>query len=235
MIQRNPSSTDLSSQHHSPTDVTPSNPTAVKSVPLPYSAPFAELISRVSPAFILLSSSIPLLAGTYVGYRRVVRRGDVVAHDALFEKIIGNKYSSTSISNNVSQSTSVKRVAAISPNKVEPVSIAIKALSLGSMLSIGGVGLISAGVFLLSGCRSMQELVESCKIWTPRMRMKVESYLGIPTALERYAQDDDIKAVAGLNEEEELEFYGRKYIPELYEKNDVISDEKPSSTSNKNK
>ena len=235
MIQNIPSSTDLSSQHHSPTDVTPSDPTAVSSVTLPFSAPFAELISRVSPAFILLSSSIPLLAGSYVGYRRVVRRGDVVAHDALFEKIIGNIYTSPSISSNVSQSTSIKRVAAISPHKVEPVSIAIKALSLGSMLSIGGVGLISAGVFLLSGCRSMQELVESCKIWTPRMRMKVESYLGIPTALEKYAHDDDIQAVAGLNEEEELEFYGRKYIPELYERNDVISDEKLSSTSNKTK
>jgi hypothetical protein len=92
----------------------------------------------------------------------------------------------------------------------------MQALALGSMLSVGGVGLLTAGVFLLSGCGTVGELVDCCKAWTPQMRVKIEGYLGIESVTNRYANNEDVKAAAGMTEAEEIEFYGRKYIPELF-------------------
>ena len=186
-----------------------------------------DFLSSISPTQVLLSSSIPLLAGTYFGYIRALRRGDVTAHDegcSLFENMMlvnkSNSRMPTATVETISGSmeASIRREAR-KTKTIEPAFLAIKALSLGTMLSIGGVGLLSAGAFYVSGCRSMQELIDSWKTWTPQMRIKVENFFGISAHARNtcYHQDVDVKAVAGMTEDEEIEYYKRKYIPELYE------------------
>lgn len=226
-----------------PTAVDDSSPKHQQSTP-------DAFIIGASPAQILLTSSIPLLAGTYLGYRRVVRQGDVIVtskeNNSLVDKLIGNNkmYSSTTADASRNSSLPISSApnqqllgstARAAAAKVKPVSIATQALALGSMLSVGGVGLLTAGVFFLSGCSSVRELVDCCKTWTPQMRVKAEGYIGIDSVKNRYANDEDVKAVAGMSEAEEIEFYGRKYIPELYledagEKSASVS---PSSSINK--
>ncbi len=197
------------------------------------STPPNAFIIGVSPASMLLMSSVPLLAGTYFGYRRVVRQGDVIVtskDNAVLTNTLltttSKAYSSTSVSASRASSVPITTVptqtllrpttALTIASKVKPVSIAMQALALGSMLSVGGVGLLTAGVFLFSGCRTVGELVDCWKAWTPQMRVKVESYLGIESLTNRYANDEDVKAAAGMTEAEEIEFYGRKYVPELF-------------------
>lgn len=206
-------------------------------------------INGISPASILFISSFPLVAGTYFGYRRVVRQGDVIVtskhNTALTNTLTNSKaYSSTSVTASRASSipttttptqTLLRTTAVTAASKVKPVSIAMQALALGTMLSVGGFGILTGGVFLLSGCRTVRELVDCCKEWTPRMRVKVEGYLGIESATNRYANDEDVKAAADMTEAEEIEYYGRKYIPELFYEDTEGKKESLSSSSLLNK
>lgn len=209
------------------------------------SVPPDAFINGVSPASILFISSVPLVAGTYIGYRRVLRQGDVIApskhNTALTNTVTNSKaYSSTSVSTSRAGSIPItttptqallRTTAVTAASKVKPVSIAMQALALGTMLSVGGVGILTGGIFLISGCRTLRELVHCCQEWTPQMRVKVEGYLGIESASNRYANDEDVKAAAGMTEAEEIEYYGRKYIPELFYEDTKEKKESLSSSS----
>lgn len=95
---------------------------------------------------------------------------------------------------------------------IDASRIAFKALGIGSMLSIGGVGLLTAGVFHWSGCQTLQELIDTWREWTPRKRIELETKFGIQP---KSMQHEDVVATKGMTEEEEWEYIKRKYIPEL--------------------
>jgi len=106
--------------------------------------------------------------------------------------------------------------------KVNPGILAFRALGVGSLLSIGGVGLLTFGVFKVLGCNSLQEMILLCETWAPRKRRELENRWGIrPKSL----QHEDVKATQHMNEEQEWEYLKRKYIPEL------IDDDHHDSTS----
>jgi len=90
--------------------------------------------------------------------------------------------------------------------------LGFKALGIGSLLSVGGVGLLAAGIFYASGCNTLQELIFSWRRWAPARRREMEQTFGIkPKSMEH----EDIKATAHMTEEEEWDFIKEKYIPEL--------------------
>lgn len=96
--------------------------------------------------------------------------------------------------------------------RVDTARLAFKALGIGSMLSIGGVGLLTAGIFQLCGCDNLQDLITTWKEWTPRKRIELEERFGIQP---KSMQHEDVKATKGMTEEEEWEYLKKKYIPEL--------------------
>jgi hypothetical protein len=92
--------------------------------------------------------------------------------------------------------------------------VAIAALGVGSLLSLGGVTLLSASIIRLTGCHSLNEFVDLCRVWTPRKRRQWEKALGLrPKSM----QHEDVIMTKGMTEEEEWRYIQQKYIPELNE------------------
>jgi len=131
-------------------------------------------------------------------------------------------YPTSSSSSISSKTTSIRTVAANSnvSGTVDAVAgpivnagrLAFRALAVGSLLSVGGVGLLTAGVFYASGCNTLQELIFSWRRWTPARRREMEQTFGIkPKSIEH----EDVKATAHMTEDEEWDFIKKKYIPEL--------------------
>jgi len=130
--------------------------------------------------------------------------------------------SSSSISSISSKTSSIRTVAAngnvsgtvdaVTGPIVNAGRLAFRALGIGSLLSVGGVGLLTAGVFYASGCNTLQELIFSWRRWTPARRREMEQTFGIkPKSMEH----EDVKATAHMTEDEEWDFIKKKYIPEL--------------------
>mmetsp|Transcript_6766 Transcript_6766/g.12748 ORF Transcript_6766/g.12748 Transcript_6766/m.12748 type:complete len:197 (+) Transcript_6766:211-801(+) len=150
----------------------------------------------------------------------LLSKNGVTSNHALSSTISQSLLSLSSSSSTTSTSTSLKNIAAHTattaehPNmvKVDTARLAFKALGIGSMLSIGGVGLLTAGIFKVCGCNNLEEMVTMCKEWTPRKRRELEKRFGIEP---KSMQHEDVKATKGMTEEEEWEYIKKKYIPEL--------------------
>jgi hypothetical protein len=101
-------------------------------------------------------------------------------------------------------------------SNVNPAGLAFRALGVGSLLSVGGFGLLTFAVFKATGSESLDDLITKCRKWTPNKRKQFESSLGIKP---KSMQHEDVKATKGMSEDEEWEFLKKKYIPELAEEN----------------
>jgi hypothetical protein len=203
----------------------------------------AQLVYH-NPSYLLLISSIPLLTGAVMGYRKAFMTGGgettsygsstsflsqlVFPEDVAKVKKVAQhsgKTTSSSASKVNASRASFKPSSSILV-RAEPATLAASALGIGSLLSLGGVGLMAAGVFYASGAESMQDLTEKWRQWTPRKLRQWEQFCGIARVEDRhklkYASDPDVQQVKQLNldEDEEVEYYKRKYIPELYEDED---------------
>jgi hypothetical protein len=84
------------------------------------------------------------------------------------------------------------------------------------MLSVGGVGILSAALFYASGYESVDEAVRSLREWGPKKRREVEGLMGLPEGGVS-ASHPDIVATRGMSEDDELSYIKRKYMAELYE------------------
>ena len=110
------------------------------------------------------------------------------------------------------------RAGATGFNPAGPV-LAARALLIGSMLSVGGVGILSAALFYASGYESIDEAVRSLREWGPRKRREMERLMGLPEGGVS-ASHPDIVATKGMSEDDELDYVKRKYMAELYEDED---------------
>jgi hypothetical protein len=97
-----------------------------------------------------------------------------------------------------------------------PPILAARALLIGSLISISGTSLLISGIFLASGCRSLDELMVSWKSWAPKklraFENSLENYVGIQVGKERRTTKFEYEqAIKGMTEEEELEYVRNKY------------------------
>ena len=123
---------------------------------------------HVSPASFVCLASLPMVIGAYIGYKVELRRaattgtesytpGSVYMGNNLLSRMTANhqdfietKSSTAGIINGDNATRhvtkSMARTTATSGHiRVDPGRIAIKALGIGTLLSIGGVGLLTAG------------------------------------------------------------------------------------------
>jgi len=200
-----------------------------------------SMFQSITSFHLVLVSSLPLCIGAYAGYRLEMKRlttksnnyyvpGSITSNKVnLTQNSIISKeaMSISSLPSSVKYSDKIGKTivgctsnvagtgVAISSSSPVPVNIGLlgfKALGIGTMLSIGGVGLMVAGVFKATGCASLEELIRKCREWTPRTQLRMQNKLGLkPRSLE----NEDVKATKGMPEDEEWMFIKRKYIPEL--------------------
>lgn len=147
-----------------------------------------DLSPSVTPVQGLLLASFPLMTGAYAGYRRELRN-----------------------SKNLVAATTKTANATLPPPSVGPLFFA-KAFGYGTILSVGGVSLLTALTFWATGSESTKELIQKCRSWTPRSRRRVEEFFGVPPLEEQWRKDEDVQATANMTENEELEYFRRRYV-----------------------
>ena len=186
-----------------------------------------SFITWLTPGSALLLSSFPLGLGAYIGYRRTLRESP-------------SPPSSTSPSSNgglcgggggsvlgqmkhpevnhiiQSVSPSSTRVVSATP----PPILAARALVIGSLISISATSLLISGIYLASGCRSLDELISTWRSWAPKklraFENSLEYYVGIQVGQERRSSKFEYEqAIKGMTEEEELEYVKNKYGKDL--------------------
>eukprot|EP00554_Chaetoceros_debilis_P004132 CAMPEP_0194091612 /NCGR_PEP_ID=MMETSP0149-20130528/43725_1 /TAXON_ID=122233 /ORGANISM="Chaetoceros debilis, Strain MM31A-1" /LENGTH=220 /DNA_ID=CAMNT_0038776263 /DNA_START=57 /DNA_END=719 /DNA_ORIENTATION=+ len=185
---------------------------------------------NVQPVHLMFFASLPLCLGAFAGYKVEMKLvaaagktpdhyspGSTATGGGLLRKVINEEVKATATSKQVATSNGKKAALANAVGEkfqVDAGRLAFKALGLGTMLSIGGVGLISALVIRASGCGDLNEAINTWREWTPRKRREVEDFFGIQP---KSMQHEDVKATAHMTEDAEWEYIKKKYIPELSE------------------
>ena len=197
----------------------------------------------ISPSLFLLGASFPFAIGAYGGYRREMKRAAAAGGDnytpgsggasgsgGIVSRLMEGhelpsagkaKVPTAAEASGGAAATSAGRAGATGFNPAGPV-LAARALLIGSMLSVGGVGILSAALFYASGYESVDEAVRSLREWGPRKRREMERLMGLPEGGVS-ASHPDIIATKGMSEDDELDYVKRKYMAELYEE-DVDDD-----------
>lgn len=197
----------------------------------------------ISPSLFLLGASFPFAIGAYGGYRREMKRAAAAGGDnytpgsggasgsgGIVSRLMEGhelpppgkaKVPTAAEASGGTAATSAGRAGATGFNPAGPV-LAARALLIGSMLSVGGVGILSAALFYASGYESVDEAVRSLREWGPRKRREMERLMGLPEGGVS-ASHPDIIATKGMSEDDELDYVKRKYMAELYEE-DVDDD-----------
>ena len=197
--------------------------------------PFSNIIfPDVRPVHLIFASSCTLCLGAYAGYKIEMTKlqadgnytpGSISTRGGLLRTVMTtpaevhypNKSQGISV-NTIKSAT--KKAAAQESTHVSRVAIA--ALGVGSLLSLCGVTLLSASIIRLTGCHSVNEFLDLCKVWTPRKRQQWEKALGLrPKSM----QHEDVIRTKGMTEEEEWRYIQKKYIPELNEKGTESEDQ----------
>lgn len=190
--------------------------------------PQQSFITWLTPGSALLLSSFPLGLGAYIGYRRALHESPSLPSSASASSnggisggrgnsILGQMiHQESPISSpqhaNQFMPPSNARVASATP----PPILAARALVIGSLISISATSLLVSGIFLASGCRSLDELMSTWRSWAPKklhaLENSLESYVGIQVGRERRAAKLEYEqAIKGMTEEEELEYVRNTY------------------------
>lgn len=174
--------------------------------------PPEQPITWLTPGRLFLFSSIPLGIGTYIGYRR-----------ALAETTSTNNHNVLSRNSLMSQMIHFEKVTPPQEIKVNAPLLAVRALAVGSLLSISATSLLISSIFYAADAHSVEELISKWRLWAPSQLRRVESLLGIKndrSEVRRYERD-----VRGMSEEEEWDYVTQKYGSEIRWEEDETSSE----------
>ena len=119
----------------------------------------------LKPTYLLIGSCIPLMLGAYAGYRSEIKRaassaasdgyspGLTSSGGGLLTRVIGDELMDAkpiNTSGNKMKSTATKVVEqAAHVHNVDVGKLAARALGVGSLLSVGGFGLLAFGTFMI--------------------------------------------------------------------------------------
>ena len=186
-----------------------------------------DFLYQVQPVHLIFFASMPLCLGAFAGYKVEMNRvasasasaaadnyspGSIGSGGGLLQRVMGEELNMTASEASTKATMSAAESLQLKQIKMDVGRIAFKALGIGSMLSIGGVGLLTAGIFKVSGCDSLEDMIQTWRVWTPRKRRELEEWLGVDPKSNKH---EDVVATRGMTEGEEWEFIKKKYIPEL--------------------
>mmetsp|Transcript_14674 Transcript_14674/g.22725 ORF Transcript_14674/g.22725 Transcript_14674/m.22725 type:complete len:182 (-) Transcript_14674:621-1166(-) len=139
-----------------------------------------------TPRQFLLLTTIPLSLGTYIGYKRALKQ---VATDK--------------------RTVAMERAAAQAP------FLASRALLIGTCASVAGVGLLCTGIMHLAGVDSAESLMNEFRRVGRTYAAPMLDSMRIDDEKSRKAQKDldrDRQLVQEMSEDEEIEFWKKKYF-----------------------
>ena len=139
-----------------------------------------------TPRQFLLITTVPLSLGTYIGYRRALKQ---VATDK--------------------RTSTMQKAAAQAP------FLAGRALLIGTCASVTGVGLLCTGILYLAGVDSAEALMDECRRVGRTYAAPMLDGLRIDDERSRQMKRDldrDQQLVRGMSDDEEIEFWKKKYF-----------------------
>lgn len=177
-----------------------------------------QIIPWLTPGRLFLFSSIPLSLGTYIGYRRALAESSGSSGNAS-ESLLSPRTVLSQIIHNYkriipSSSSSSSLPSDLKVVRVNAPLLAVRALAVGSLLSVTGTSLLISSVFYACDAHSVHDLITKWRTWGPATLRRVENALGVEndnnTEVRQYERD-----VRGMSEDEEWEYVTKRYGNEL--------------------
>lgn len=172
--------------------------------------------SWIHPGHFFLATSLPFCWSAYRGYQtpldRVVR--DVLKGQNVPPEDLGKAQDSV--------------------RKAVGSAVASRALRVATYASVGGFGILTAGLFYWSGCNSVEEAVASTRQWAHSGRRRVDLLFGIENRVDK--DHPEYLFMQSMSEEEELEFVSNNYLPdEKWVEDDGTTGSKDDGASTQNR
>ena len=171
--------------------------------------PPEQPIPWITPGRLFFFSSLPLLGGTYIGYRRALAES---AADTT-SNLQNNLLSRNSLMNQMIHAEKAPPDLKVTEIKVNAPLLAVRALAVGSLLSVSATSLLISSIFYASDAHSVDDLIKKWKIWTPSRLKQFENAFGIQndrSDVREYERDTE-----GMSEDEELDYVRNKYGHEM--------------------
>lgn len=171
--------------------------------------PDEQPTSWLTPGRLFFFSSLPLGIGTYIGYRRALAES---ASDTT-SNLQNNLLSRNSLMSQMIHAEKAPPDMKIAEVKVNAPLLAVRALAVGSLLSVSATSLLVSSIFYASDAHSVDDLIKKWKMWAPVRLRQFENLLGIQndrSEVREYERDTD-----GMSEDEEWDYVSNKYGHEM--------------------
>ena len=171
--------------------------------------PDEQPTSWLTPGRLFFFSSLPLGIGTYIGYRRALAES---ASDTT-SNLQNNLLSRNSLMSQMIHAEKTPPDMKVTEVKVNAPLLAVRALAVGSLLSVSATSLLVSSIFYASDAHSVDDLTKKWKIWAPARLRQFENLLGIQndrSEVREYERD-----TAGMSEDEEWDYVSNKYGHEM--------------------
>jgi hypothetical protein len=176
------------------------------------SPPPEQTTPWLTPGRAFLFSSLPLGIGTYIGYRRALSESVEITTTSLQNNLLGRKNSIVSQMIHAEPPSAGQTTAQI---KINAPLLAVRALAIGSLLSISGTSLLISSLFYASDAHSVDDLITKWRIWAPKKLKQLEVLLGVKESSERAESREYEREVRGMSEEEEWDWVKNRYGGEI--------------------
>eukprot|EP00587_Corethron_hystrix_P010207 CAMPEP_0113297720 /NCGR_PEP_ID=MMETSP0010_2-20120614/464_1 /TAXON_ID=216773 ORGANISM="Corethron hystrix, Strain 308" /NCGR_SAMPLE_ID=MMETSP0010_2 /ASSEMBLY_ACC=CAM_ASM_000155 /LENGTH=231 /DNA_ID=CAMNT_0000150655 /DNA_START=50 /DNA_END=745 /DNA_ORIENTATION=+ /assembly_acc=CAM_ASM_000155 len=178
-------------------------PTSNNITPAPHPPPQPV---GISPASALLAFSFPLFIGGVIGYRRAI-----------------SQYSEEGAQRSQKKNLAPRRGIHKAPpsTSAKPTALAFHALGLGTVLCVGTASFLLGTCAFLAGVRDVEGTVRFLRGKGLEWRNRAETVLGVNAyGKNRMALEEESKAVHGMNEGEEVDYWLRRIGVEIEKKDE---------------
>ncbi|KAG7374725.1 hypothetical protein IV203_013820 [Nitzschia inconspicua] len=214
------------------------------------------------PGNVLLLTSIPFLAGAFLGYRIPIERIEELASLSSSSSSPGNKplsplsevtstkatHPATSTAMTEGSSSFVRSSSGsgssvalhrptgeeMSADEVRALAsrMALRAFRIATLGTVAAFSLVGAVSFHISGYETIDDAVHGTRAWASSWSHSLQEYFGTTERKQKSRHDPDIRATNGMTEDEQLQYLYNKYIAEDDASNKYYENE-PTKTNNK--
>mmetsp|Transcript_14398 Transcript_14398/g.26989 ORF Transcript_14398/g.26989 Transcript_14398/m.26989 type:complete len:248 (+) Transcript_14398:74-817(+) len=200
------------------------------------------------PGNVLLLSSIPFFAGAFLGYKIPIEQfEDLSAGGSASPKSPCQSSTSTNSLSSAKQTRPIpsttttsascnanEALTAVALNDMNPdearvlaTRMAVRAFRVATLGTLATFGLVGAAGFYASGCRSVEEAIQSTRAWASSWRKSLQHILGTDKAVSK--NHPDVIATKNMTGEEEMDYLWKKYMVD-----DTRTEPTPTTQSPKN-
>ncbi|KAG7349118.1 hypothetical protein IV203_011715 [Nitzschia inconspicua] len=211
------------------------------------------------PGNVMLLTSIPFLAGAFLGYRIPIERIEELASSSSsspgnkplspLSDITSIRASCQSTSTAMTEGSSFVRSSSgigssvalhrptgeeMSADEVRALAsrMALRAFRIATLGTVAAFSLVGAVGFHISGYETIDDAVHGTRAWASSWSHSLHEYFGTTERIRKSRPDPDISATNGMTEDEQLQYLYNKYIAEDDASNKHYENE-PTKANNK--